>query len=70
MARKKESASCPRCGGMMVVEHFQDIRDDIGRSSDGLKCILCGELLDAVILENRSKEATPGRLRHPRQVRT
>jgi len=55
---------------MMVVEHFQDIRDDIGRSSDGLKCILCGELLDAVILENRSKEATPGRLRHPRQVRT
>lgn len=70
MIREKGSGSCPRCGGMMVIEHLQEVRDDRGESSDGLKCVLCGELLDRVILENRSREMPPSRPRHPRQVRS
>jgi hypothetical protein len=70
MIREGGSISCPRCGGMMVIEQLQEIRDDRGESSDGLKCVLCGELLDRVILENRSKETPPARPRRPRQART
>jgi hypothetical protein len=56
--------SCLRCGGMMVLEHFQEIRDHMGEGSDGWKCVSCGELLDPIILMNRSQAAPP--LRHPR----
>lgn len=58
---------CPRCGGMMIPEHFQEIRDKNGRISHGLRCILCGEVLDPVILQNRSDERTPER--HPRHLK-
>jgi len=38
----------------MVVEHYMDLQDDTGQiDMTGLRCTSCGEVVDAVILENR-----------------
>ena len=39
---------CPRCGGLMVHEWGAEL---MGHASQ--RCVLCGELIDPVILENR-----------------
>jgi len=40
---------CYRCGGIMIHEKFYGLEDDFF----GWRCIICGEILDPVILENR-----------------
>lgn len=42
---------CDRCRGPMVYEKFY------GRTEDyfGWRCVVCGEIVDEVILENRSR---------------
>lgn len=45
---------CPRCGGLMIVEQFCDLQDDTGRLCFyGSRCMICGEILDPLILTNR-----------------
>ena len=66
---KESSMFCLRCGGMMVVERFQDIRDRTGQGSEVLRCVLCGELLDPVIILNRSRGGAPARRWRPKLVR-
>ena len=48
--------TCERCNGLMVSERIYDCK---GMSSalcvDGYRCLLCGNLVDSVILENRSR---------------
>lgn len=47
---------CPRCKGMMVKERFQDIEDDTGQIYfHGWRCLVCGEILDPVIVTNRQQ---------------
>lgn len=43
---------CKRCGGMMVYEKFYDYDDR--DCFWGWRCINCGEVIDEVIIENRS----------------
>ena len=45
---------CPRCGGLMVLDQFQDLLDDAGQINFyGLRCLICGEVLDPLILRHR-----------------
>lgn len=45
---------CERCGGLMVREYCEDLRDDTGQIGfDARRCIQCGNVLDAVIQRNR-----------------
>ncbi|MGA2467994.1 MAG: hypothetical protein ABSH06_27075 [Thermodesulfobacteriota bacterium] len=44
---------CHRCGSVMVYERFYGPHKHFG----GWKCILCGEIIDQVILENRQTES-------------
>ncbi len=45
---------CPRCSGLMVVDRFQDLLDDTGKIDFyGLRCLICGEILDPMILTHR-----------------
>ena len=45
---------CPRCASLMIGEKFYDLQDDTGRFSfEGLRCLVCGEILDPLIVENR-----------------
>ncbi|MBI4002449.1 MAG: hypothetical protein HY348_11785 [Nitrospira defluvii] len=65
--------TCGRCNGLMVREQICDLQ---GRSSslcvDGYRCLLCGDLVDALILENRRRataSAEPIMLTSPRMPR-
>jgi len=40
---------CHRCNGSMVYEHFYSEEGECL----GWRCIVCGEVIDHVILENR-----------------
>jgi hypothetical protein len=40
---------CSRCGGMMIYESFFCTDEQF----TGLKCVICGEVIDPVILQNR-----------------
>jgi hypothetical protein len=40
---------CHRCGSVMVYERFYGH----GENFSGWRCVLCGEILDQVISENR-----------------
>jgi hypothetical protein len=57
--------TCERCSGLMVSERIYDQR---GMSSDfcvdGYRCLLCGNLVDAIILENKQRVYQHGRVRN------
>ena len=48
--------TCERCDGLMVSERICDLQ---GMSSDlcadGYRCLLCGNIVDTTILENRRR---------------
>ncbi len=49
---------CPKCKGWMVQEEFRDIYADFIRF-DGWRCLLCGQIIDAMILHNRANPQKP-----------
>lgn len=51
---------CPRCKSMMVQDIFEDLEDDTGNLCfRGWRCIICGEILDPVIVTNRDSRPSP-----------
>lgn len=42
---------CPKCKGRMHMEKYYDFV----RAYDAWRCSVCGELIDSVILQNRSR---------------
>jgi len=46
---KRESMHCQRCGGRMIFEKFYDVNNVFF----GWHCVICGEILDPVILLHR-----------------
>ena len=55
---------CLRCGGFMVYEEFYYPQASVW----GLKCLMCGENIDPIIIENRKLISTVQTL-PPQQVR-
>lgn len=43
---------CDRCGGFMVYERFLSQETD---DFSGWRCVTCGDIVDEVILKNRTK---------------
>lgn len=64
---------CPRSQGLMIGEAFDGLSGDPwARSFGGWRCLICGEIVDAVIAANRSvpnppKQLQPNRRRWPRR---
>ena len=51
---------CVRCDGLMVVDRFDDFRDDTGEFNfKAWRCLTCGEIIDSVIISNRQKHVPP-----------
>ena len=51
---------CPRCHNLMVEETFVDLQAESGGGSFmGWRCIICGEILDPLILQNRTLHPEP-----------
>ena len=46
---RKIGMTCQRCGGRMIFEKFYDVNSVFF----GWHCVICGEILDAVILLHR-----------------
>ena len=46
---KSPYSRCSRCGGNMVYESFFGLNEQFR----GLKCVICGDVIDPVILQNR-----------------
>lgn len=46
---------CRKCNGKMVHERFYDYLDETGKFRfNGWRCLVCGNIVDPVILENRN----------------
>ena len=61
-------SSCLRCGGFMV----NDVSMDLMNSTSELecatrRCVQCGDILDPVILRNRSIRQQPMKVQHAAQ---
>jgi hypothetical protein len=51
---------CPRCHNLMVEETFVDLQVSPSVSSfTGWRCVICGEILDSIILQNRTRHPEP-----------
>lgn len=51
---------CPRCSGLMVPHRYADLEATTGSMYfDCWRCVNCGDLVDAVVLEHRSGAAHP-----------
>ncbi len=47
--KEKDITRCQRCGGKMIFEKFYDVNNVFF----GWHCVICGEILDPVILLHR-----------------
>jgi hypothetical protein len=51
---------CPRCHNLMVEETFVDWEASPSVSFfTGWRCVICGEILDPIILQNRTRHPKP-----------
>ncbi len=50
---------CPRCHGLMVPLTLVDVEASASCVSAGWRCLLCGEILDSVIVANRNGPLEP-----------
>jgi hypothetical protein len=56
IAGRKPMHICRRCGGLMILELFDDVKEfDIPSELPGTRCINCGNIEDAVIHANRTR---------------
>jgi late competence protein required for DNA uptake (superfamily II DNA/RNA helicase) len=44
---------CPRCNGFMIYERYQDMLEVFY----AWRCVICGEVLDDVVLKNRDEKS-------------
>ena len=55
-----KEGNCARCGGLMVIVRCQDLMDNTGAIYFfARRCVLCGELIDPVIQQNRANPMVP-----------
>ncbi len=47
---------CPRCQGTMVVDHFVDLATSGEIWMPGWRCLMCGEIVDPLIEDNRQQQ--------------
>lgn len=47
---------CPRCRGVMATEQFESPGgNSVPWTYDGWRCLYCGEVIDSLILQNRTR---------------
>ncbi|OQW30561.1 MAG: hypothetical protein A4E19_09640 [Nitrospira sp. SG-bin1] len=64
--------NCPRCKGYMMQDDYLDIQDETGQCRFvAWRCLICGEVLDPVIMKHRRSPPQPmiDRARLPLAVR-
>ena len=69
---EREGGGCTRCDGLLVEEFCMDLSNSEPTSA-ARRCVQCGELVDPVILANRTRRSgTPHRKQtaspHPHHI--
>lgn len=55
-----QSSSCPRCGGLFIKESLFDLYDETGQMRRwAIRCVQCGDVVDSLILKNRTCAELP-----------
>lgn len=49
--------TCNRCDGLMISERIHDLGMSNDLYADGYRCLLCGDIVDTMILEHRRRSA-------------
>lgn len=49
--------TCRRCKGLMVEDLFFDLLDSSIQNNQAWRCVICGEVTDKIILNNRSVQS-------------
>ncbi len=44
---------CPRCNGLMIYERYQDMLEVFY----AWRCVICGEVVDDVVIRNRTEKS-------------
>lgn len=55
--------TCQRCQGLMVEDRFFDLLDSSIQNNQAWRCVICGEVRDKIILNNRSVQSRTNDLR-------
>ncbi len=50
---------CRRCRGLMVVDRCWDLQESMEISFSGWRCLICGEIIDPIIMQNRLHRPLP-----------
>ncbi len=51
---------CPRCTGLMMQDDYLDLQDEAGQCwFSAWRCLICGEVLDPLILKHRNSPPAP-----------
>ena len=53
---EREAGGCTRCGGLLVEEYCMDLSNS-EHATAAQRCVQCGELVDPVILANRTRRS-------------
>lgn len=51
--------TCSRCNSMMFRERYDDPYDTHGQGFDALHCLLCGNIVDPVIMRHQQHRVEP-----------
>ncbi|MDN5942639.1 MAG: hypothetical protein L0H94_12215 [Nitrospira sp.] len=49
--------TCQRCKGLMVEDRFFDLLDSSSQNIPAWRCVICGEVTDMTIVNNRSVQS-------------
>lgn len=52
--KEEECMRCARCDGLMTPYELMDLLDSIEVTCEAFRCLNCGEIVDPVLVENRS----------------
>ena len=56
-AKQFSTRSCVRCEGLLVSEWSYDLQNPDNHMAETLRCVQCGNRIDAVILQNQIRLA-------------
>ena len=66
-SKQVSTRSCVRCEGLLVSEWSYDLQNPDNHMAETLRCVQCGNRIDAVILQNQIRLASERQSKRPIQ---
>ncbi len=59
LSRAEGNMNCLRCNSPMCSEQYDDLQDTQGQGFLAMHCLMCGDIVDPVILDHRRNRVAP-----------